>query len=425
MESIGHKIAANSVWRWPLLVAILLFGFASKVYRLDEPKDFYFDEVYHAFSATQMLEGNKDVYDPWATSPPGVAFEWTHPPLAKLLMAGGMAVAGRNSFGWRIGSAIAGTGVVWLTALFALELFASWPIALLAAAFLSFEGLSFSMARIGMSDAYFTFFALLSLLSYAKWAKAKSALQLVFSAATLGLALSCKWTALYVWAAIMIDLFTKCSWKKREWPAKRPWQAALLFTSLPLVIYLFSYAQFFWLGGNWEKFCGLQAQMWWYHSGLAVGHAYQSRPWEWLLNLRPVWFAALPSDPGFTANIYAFGNSVVLCFGLIAIVWPLKRSRSQSWEWKYLLLCYFSLWMPWIFSPRIMFFYHYAPAVPFLCIILAHRIAMLAGKARVGAGTAAIAAAFLWFAVSYPHLTGLTVTQQWADNVYFAFSRWK
>ncbi len=58
-----------------LLVALAVL--ATRGYRLDHPRDMYFDEVYHARTAYELL-AQRDVY------------EWTHPHLAKELMALGI-----------------------------------------------------------------------------------------------------------------------------------------------------------------------------------------------------------------------------------------------------------------------------------------------------------------------------------------------
>ena len=70
-----------------LVLALLLF-LAAAAFRLPGlgfPKDEYFDEVYHAKSARQYLEGEQPI-------------EWVHPPLAKLLIATGVAAFGYESW---------------------------------------------------------------------------------------------------------------------------------------------------------------------------------------------------------------------------------------------------------------------------------------------------------------------------------------
>ena len=46
----------------------------------------------------------------------------------------------------------------------------------------------------------------------------------------------------------------------------------------------------------------------------------------------------------------------------------------------FLLLGYFALWTPWIFSPRIMYFHHYLPALPCLWVLASGTICKLLDK---------------------------------------------
>jgi predicted membrane-bound dolichyl-phosphate-mannose-protein mannosyltransferase/Gpi18-like mannosyltransferase len=62
-----------------LLVALLVL--ATRGYRLDWPRDMYFDEVYHARTAFELLAQREP-------------YEWTHPPLAKEIMALGILAFG-------------------------------------------------------------------------------------------------------------------------------------------------------------------------------------------------------------------------------------------------------------------------------------------------------------------------------------------
>jgi len=65
---------------------ILLLAFFTRFWRLGIPDTYHFDEVYHAFTAKEMLLGNSAAWEFWNTPPEGFAYEWTHPPLAKLFM---------------------------------------------------------------------------------------------------------------------------------------------------------------------------------------------------------------------------------------------------------------------------------------------------------------------------------------------------
>ena len=67
----------------------MAFALVFRLWRLDLPRSQHFDEAYHARSAAEFLSDwehgwNRDVY------------EWTHPMLAKYLIAGGIVLADPN-----------------------------------------------------------------------------------------------------------------------------------------------------------------------------------------------------------------------------------------------------------------------------------------------------------------------------------------
>ena len=72
-----------------LLIGLVLFAFLFRLWRLDLPRHTHFDEVYHARSATEWLA---DWQEGWTRD----TYEWTHPPLAKYLIAAGIVVADPN-----------------------------------------------------------------------------------------------------------------------------------------------------------------------------------------------------------------------------------------------------------------------------------------------------------------------------------------
>jgi Gpi18-like mannosyltransferase/4-amino-4-deoxy-L-arabinose transferase-like glycosyltransferase len=72
-----------------ILLGLVAFALLFRLWRLDTPRVHHFDEIYHGRSAAEFLsswqEGwNRDVY------------EWTHPMLAKYLIAGGIVLADPN-----------------------------------------------------------------------------------------------------------------------------------------------------------------------------------------------------------------------------------------------------------------------------------------------------------------------------------------
>ena len=71
------------------LLALVVFALVFRLWRLDTPRSQHFDEVYHARSAAEFLANwNND----WTRD----VYEWTHPMLAKYLIAGGIVAADPN-----------------------------------------------------------------------------------------------------------------------------------------------------------------------------------------------------------------------------------------------------------------------------------------------------------------------------------------
>lgn len=422
--SFFRELSRENRWLY-FAIAILVIGFASKLIRLQLPAQHYFDEVYHGYTAQVYVQGDSKAYDPWASPPKGFAYEWTHPPLAKVLMAAFLAVFGDKFFWMRFGSALFGTASVLLTGLIAFRYLKSIPVAVLAMTFLSLETLHFAQSRIAMNDSYFVFFMLLTFLVYLRMRETKGIApkHVVVTGLVAGLALGTKWTGFYVIGIIGLDQVIRW-WRTRKHAAFSDYLArAFIFLTAAGVGYLFTFVHYFSLGFNWEQFKELQRQMWWYHNNLSATHAYQSKPWQWIFNLKPVWMYVDYSESGKVGNIYNAGNSVVLLGGLFAVL-VLTGKALKGWLQgrktqvpMFLLFCYFMLWLPWVFSPRIMLFYHYLPAVPFLCMLLAYALWNL--PKRVHASYAVLGAALIWFAVFYPHVSGVRVPTAVAERFYY------
>ncbi|KKQ83984.1 MAG: Glycosyl transferase family 39, partial [Candidatus Woesebacteria bacterium GW2011_GWB1_38_8] len=288
-----------------ILTAILTFAFITRVFDLKSPPNEYFDEVYHAFTAKVMihLDANK-AWEWWNTPPEGFAYEWTHPPLAKLGMALGMKIFGENSFGWRFPGAVLGTVSVFLIYLLGKHLFKDEAIGLLSAGVFSLDGLPLVMSRIGMNDSYLLCFTLLSIYLFLHKRNFLSAL-------VFGLAIASKWSA--IWAVPILGMI----WLKRK---KKFELSNLWFFILPFGIYLLAYTQMFLTGHGLSVWWEMQKQMWWYHTGLRATHPYTSQWWSWPLLIRPIYLFTSDEVSGTVSRIYAFGNPFVFWFGFFSII---------------------------------------------------------------------------------------------------------
>lgn len=387
-----------------LISAILLFSLVSRLYSLHLPAEEYFDEVYHAFTARLMLHGDPMAWEWWNPHPEGFAYEWTHPPLAKLGMVVGMAIFGENAFGWRIVQAILGTLSIYLVYLISRFLFKDKLVGILAAFVLSLEGLFLVMNRIGMNDSYIVFFVLLSLYLYFKDKN-------LFAAFFYGLALSSKWSAIY---AAPIYLVAHFALKKKIKPGY------IWFIILPPLVYVASYTIMFLTGHTWDQFLEVQRQMWWYHTNLVAEHPYTSPAWTWPFLVRPLYLYNGPELNQTVSRIYAFGNPFVFWFGLFSIVLSFSFIvKERIRKLAFVIFAYLIFFVPWFVSPRIMFLYHYLPSIPFLAIATGFVLRKFPKMFPLF-----IIPAVAMFVYFYPHWTGLVIPE-WLDRSYYWFSSWR
>ncbi|MHC4445129.1 MAG: glycosyltransferase family 39 protein [Planctomycetota bacterium] len=377
------KLQPDPIWiiknRAVLLGAIILFTLATRVIRLNAPPIGYHDEVYHAYTAEQWVKSNSDAWLWDTTTPPGLdwadnythkpTYEWTHPPLAKLLMQTSMEIFGIRPWAWRLPAALLGTLCAVMIYGIAKTLFKRESIALLAATLYALDALPLVMSRVGMNDIYLLTFVLAAFL-------AALLHRYYLSALCVGAALACKWSALYALPLLALIYLLR---PHPKYGLKIRYLAGLTAVHIVAVVavYLASYLPFFKAGHSVKQFGELQKQMWYYHTGLTATHSGSSKAWQWPINRKIMWFYTSKSDDP-KANIHALGNPIIWFAGLLAVIFSgylVIRERHPSLI--LILAGYLCFWAPWLFSPRIMFINHYLPSLPFLYIALAAAVASL------------------------------------------------
>lgn len=386
-----------------VLIFILLLTTFLRLYRLDFPNNYVFDEVYHAFTAKEYLTESRAAWEWWTTPPPGVAYEWTHPPLAKEIMTASMFfLHTQDAWAYRLPGVLLGILSVYLVYLLGLKLLNNQNAALIAAFAFSLDGLNFVQSRTGMNDIYYMTFMLLCLLLLLNK-------RFIISAIILGLALSSKWAAVYTYL-IIIPLLLK----------DRKFLSISYFAIIPPLVYLASYIPFFLLGHSPDQFMQLQQQMWWYHTNLKATHTYSSPWWSWPLNLYPVWYF-VDYQKNNIANIFASGNPIVFWTGSAATILTLLEAiKRRSINLIIVLLGFFAFWLPWAASPRIMFLYHFSPSVPFLSLALGHQLnKIMNDKKSKQLVFALLFLIVLSFALIFPYLTGIPIPGNFV-NLFFS-----
>lgn len=375
-----------------ILIAILIFAALARLYRLDYPNQYIFDEVYHAYTAKEYLKGNKEAWNPFGKSPPGVAFEWLHPPIEKEIMTTSMFIfQTTDAWAYRLPGALLGILSIFLVYKLALLLFKNKITALISAFIFSIDGLVFVQSRTGMNDIYLVTFTLISFIFFVQK-------RYFFSSVFMGIAMATKWPGIFLYLAYFPILIYQ-----------RQFKNFLLFVVIPPVIYLLSYIPYFLVGYNLNDFVQLHKQIWWYQTSLKATHDYSSPWWSWPLNLYPVWyFVDYQKDK--IANIFASGNPPVFWFGIIALIltgWEAIKQRSLNLF--LILMGFLVFWLPWAISPRIMFLYHYSPSVPFLTLALGHQLGSRFNGKRKSIVLLLLSIMVISFILLFPFLTGIHI----------------
>lgn len=341
-----------------VLVPLLLLAVAgtTRLYRLAEPPDIYFDETYYITDARSLLDvGTEQEFA-------------VHPPLGKWIIAAGIVTVGDTPAGWRVMAALAGTLTVLATYLAGLRLFRRRGVAALAALLLAVDGLAFTMSRIAMLDAFLALFVvvgfwLLLVDRDHQWAAvadpqhagpapehARTAPEEAAPApeeaasggpaglprlrhpyrwlagVVFGLALATKLSALLaIGAAGLFVIGSELAWRRRVTgsPWARLWAPALTtvgaLLAVPAVLYVGSYAGWFanypetrvgreacpvadtceaGTGDIVRAWVGEQRQILAFHQDLEAPHPYRSPASGWLLLRRPVAYHYESCAPG-------------------------------------------------------------------------------------------------------------------------------
>ena len=293
-------------------LALTFIAFLIRVFHLDTPKGLVFDEIYYVDGARDYLKYGVEVTK-------GAPEFVVHPPVGKWLIAAGIKVFGDHEFGWRIAAAIAGTLTIYLTAKIAQRIFHENKWANLAALLMVLDGLNLVMSRTALLDIFLTIFVLLSVNA---WLKGKY----INFAIYLGLALGCKWSALYfIFAFLVLELVIN-----------RNLIRVIKVGLTSLVIYFLTWFGWFASSLGWDRnsrsnpissLIYYHKEMLGFHTGLTEKHSYQANPWSWIVMARPTsFFYQSPkscNSKSCAQEVLAIGTPILWWLGAIALVFLL------------------------------------------------------------------------------------------------------
>ena len=391
---------------WHLLVAA---GFlALCVLRIGQPNGLYFDEIHYIPAARALL-----ACEAWMNP--------EHPPLGKYWIAGGIAAFGDGPMGWRITSALAGA-ITLFAALRALWFANGSRIASLFAAILWTTGFAlFVQSRIAMLDVF-----MLAFFAVAMWQCAVAMREpergrsaLAIAGIALGLSMASKWNSVPV--AILPGLgflaARMAAGRRRLLVSTRGWpvpgislaEATIWLGAVPLLIYLATFLpSLAYPEAPLAKYgpFGLQSAMLELQQSVREPHPYSSGWWQWLLNLRAIWYHYGETD-GIWRGVLLVGNPLTMLLGLPAIIWCLWAGiTARRWDALAIsILFVFSLGF-WVLDAKpVQFYYHYLLPGMILLTGLAlalERLWRAGWRWPVGATLASSAVLFAYF---YPILS--------------------
>ena len=163
-----------------LLGLILLVSLGLRLLWLDHPDDeLIFDELYYV-NAARVIAGLPAQH--YQRSRPGWDPNTQHPPLAKVIVAGSIALLGDNAYAWRLPSVAFGTISIFLLYLIARRVGASPGLGLLASFLFAFDNLAFVHGRIFTLDIFALGFMLLATLLYLRGRVGAAGLALALAA---------------------------------------------------------------------------------------------------------------------------------------------------------------------------------------------------------------------------------------------------
>lgn len=416
----------TQVKRYVPITLITLFSLFLRLWNLNKPKGFIFDEVYYAKNANSLITHGVELNS--ANQSEFVV----HPPLGKWLIGIGIKLFGNNEFGWRISAAVFGTLSILLIYLIAQRLFNSYLLSNIAAGLMALDGLNLVMSRVALLDIFLMFFILLAtylFMSNQYW----------LTGIALGMATGIKWSGAY-----LIPIFLILSVNiVRTGLIRQALMRISQFIIIPIFTYLITWSGWLFTSNGWDRnWAATQPKallpdvirnLWHYHSeilnfhtGLDDTHSYSANPWSWLILGRPTsFFYETPKNCGATScsqEILAIGTPLLWWSAVIALVvvigyWLSKREPITT----LIITGLAATYLPWFFFQSRTMFYFYAVSIsPFLILALVFLISKLI-EAGIDRGWIYlfISVIFLNFIYFLPIWLGIEIPySQWLNRMW-------
>lgn len=431
------------------VVLILAVSAGLRLWRLDFPAEYVFDEVYYAKDAKAIVDGRvgpNEMFH-WMA---GDAVSWPHPEMGKFAIAAGIVLFGDQAIGWRLPAVVAGMVMVACVYPIARRLGLSTAWALVALLFAAADPLGITQSRVATLDVFVASWTVLCVYLALRYVQdGRRPLWLVLCGAAGGMALATKWSGALALLAAALIIFG--AWFAQR-PVRRPVRApagpspgvpvgdasrqpagmtaataragesvqplgrrigdavraalpvAAALVIIPAAIYMGCYTQYFLSGHTFADWRELQRQMWVFGINLDATHSYASIAPSWIVDYRPVWYYFRGTTE--YRGIVAIGNPFLWWAATAALVaapfLALLRRRPALLVPAAIVAV---LYLPWFATARTSFLYYMTPVAPFLAVLVAVALAQFAGtetftrRRWLALAAAALATALLWYPV--------------------------
>lgn len=408
-------------------VAALVF-LALSLVRIDIPSKPYFDEVHYLPAVRALMDF-------------GRAANLEHPPLAKQIMALGLWLFGDRPFGWRVMSV--GFGTLALFAMMRAAWFASDNrlASLLTGLFAGTNFLLFVHARIAMLDVFMVAFVMVALWMFAAACREpeRARWRLALTGAAMGAAMAAKWNAVpiamlpglaFLAARVMAGRRRLLmSRRGAPIPGTSLAEAFVWLGIVPLALYAASFWPLLFydeVPGDPAGLVDLHRQMLDLQTQTLLPHPYQSVWWEWVGNIRAIWYLYEPAD-GAQRAVMLIGNPVTMIAGLVALGWCAVAGTTQRrWDALAAALLYGVSLALWVAAPKpVQFYFHYLLPGCFLSYALALGVARLWQQGRRVVPWALMVGAAAFFIYWWPALTAAPLDGPQSFLQWAWFENWR
>jgi predicted membrane-bound dolichyl-phosphate-mannose-protein mannosyltransferase len=339
-----RKIAGLArAWPYFWLAILIIIVMALHFSAVFNPPEHVFDESWYVSDANLILEGKG-------------SFIPQHPPLGRLIIAGGIAIFGDNPLGWRFFPIIFGAVGLVLFYLICRQLKMPEKPAFLATFFLSIENLSFIQSSIAMLDVLSVTFMLAGFYAFLKnrW---------YLSGFLVGVSALAKFTG--VLAIPVIGLYWLITSRKSFV------KLGLSFLTVP-VTYLAGLSVLLFV--IWGRFLNpitetvTMLKLNSYSTFSVISSNMLSRPWEWLFGYKIITYY---QDPHYIAaissTIWALAVPAILYMAYLAY----KGNRAAAFSATWFAGCYL-LWIPIsLITDRTSYVFYFYPVIGALSMAIA------------------------------------------------------